>query len=70
MKALVVLLLLSGCVSFEGVKMDDEERKACAIETCSVYTLRELRELAKRFFLQGFAASSRAVREEIRACCS
>jgi 2-iminoacetate synthase ThiH len=65
MKALIVLLLLSGCASFEGVIMDDEERKACAAETCSVFTWRELQELAIRFFGQGFKAGSKAKKDGI-----
>ena len=52
MKYLVVLLL-AGCASFQGVQMDDAERKACAIETCSVWTIKELQELARKFFLLG-----------------
>ena len=43
MKYLILALMLSGCASFEGVKMDEDERKACAVATCSVWTDKELR---------------------------
>jgi len=60
MKYLFVLLL-SGCASFEGVKMDDKERTACAKEGCSVWTDRELNEMAKHFFNLGYQAGKKLI---------
>lgn len=56
MKYLLVVLL-SGCASLPaGVKMSDDERKACEAETCSVWTVQELRKLITKALQQGYAA--------------
>jgi len=53
---LCTALLLSGCATLKGVEATDDERKACAAETCTVWTNRELRELVRRALQQGFEA--------------
>ena len=58
---LLCFVMLTGCASFQGVAMDDNERKACAVESCSVWTMRELQELAKRFFSQGYQAGKKSL---------
>ena len=45
-KLILICVLLSGCASLPaGVQMSDDERKACEAETCSVWTVQELRKL-------------------------
>ncbi len=61
MKTLLIALVLSGCASFKGVQMDDEERAACAIETCAVFTARELTEMARRFFSEGVKLGRKSI---------
>jgi len=53
---LCTALLLSGCTTLKGVEATDDERKACAAETCTVWTERELRELVRRAMKMGFDA--------------
>ena len=53
MKTLLLALVLSGCASFKGVQMDDEERAACAVEGCAVFTAHELRNLALKYIKEG-----------------
>jgi hypothetical protein len=53
MKTVLLSLLLCGCVSFKGVQMDDDERKACAVEGCAVFTAHELRNLALKYIREG-----------------
>ena len=56
----VVLALLTGCASLpEGLQMTDNERKACAVEGCAVFTARELRTLAAELFKRGFQAGQK-----------
>lgn len=55
MKLVIVLaaVLLSGCAGLPaGISMDDRERAACAAEGCTVWTLRELQELARHVVTQ------------------
>jgi len=61
MKYLILALMLSGCASFEGVKMDEDERKACAVATCSVWTDKELEGMAKHIFNRGYAAGKKSI---------
>ena len=53
---LCTALLLSGCATLKGVEATDEERKACAAETCTVWTERELRELVRQAMRKGYEA--------------
>jgi len=61
MKYLILALMLSGCASFEGVKMDEDERKACAVATCSVWTDKELRALGFMFYQRGYQAGKNSI---------
>jgi len=54
-----VVILLSGCATMEGVNATKDERRACAAETCSVWTDRELRVLIQRAMEQGYKAGAK-----------
>lgn len=55
MKTLLLFLaLLGGCAI--GIEMTKDEAKACKAETCSVWTIRELSLLARKFYNQGYKA--------------
>jgi len=41
--------------------MDDKERTACAKEGCSVWTDRELNDMAKQFFNLGYQAGKKSI---------
>lgn len=55
---LLAILALQGCATTDvarlGIQMDDDERAACALLTCSVWTMEELREFYQRAFLEGY----------------
>jgi hypothetical protein len=53
--ATLAAALLSGCATtIDGVTVTDEDRAACrASQDCSVWTLQELGELARRAFSAG-----------------
>jgi uncharacterized protein YceK len=61
MKAILLCLAipLSGCATLEGVTATDDERRACAAETCSVWTDRELRALIQRALEEGYKAGAK-----------
>lgn len=61
---LIVLSLMAGCAN--GVRMDDDERKACrSVETgCTVWTEAELRTLAQQWFKKGYHYGWKAANEE------
>jgi uncharacterized protein YceK len=61
MKAALIcaVILLSGCASIEGVNATKGERRACAAETCSVWTDRELRALIQRALEEGYKAGAK-----------
>jgi len=61
MKHILLVLLLSGCASFEGVQMDEKERAACAKEGCSVWTDNELKRMAEHFFNRGYQAGKQSI---------
>jgi PBP1b-binding outer membrane lipoprotein LpoB len=52
-------ILLSGCATMEGVNATKDERRACAAETCSVWTDRELRALIQRAMQEGYKAGAK-----------
>jgi uncharacterized protein YceK len=52
------VILLSGCATMEGVNATKDERRACAAETCSVWTDRELRALIQRALEEGYKAGT------------
>jgi uncharacterized protein YceK len=54
-----VVILLSGCATIEGVNVTKAERRACAAETCSVWTDRELRVLIQRAMEEGYKAGAK-----------
>jgi hypothetical protein len=56
MKTIAIALLLAGCASFEGVQMTESERIACAAETCTVWTMAELRKLISVAIKRGYEA--------------
>ena len=57
MKATIIALLLSGCASLPpGVQMTESERVACAAETCTVWTMAELRKLISVAIKRGYEA--------------
>lgn len=53
------VLLLSGCATLKGVTATDDERRACAAESCTVWTDRELRMLVQRALEQGYRAGKK-----------
>lgn len=55
MKTLVlVLVLLSGCATIDGVKISDTERADCQrSQDCTVWAPAELHELASRAYTAG-----------------
>ena len=61
MKALILLLALSGCSSIKGVHITEQERQACEISGCSVWTEGELEGMARRFYRQGYTAGVRSI---------
>lgn len=56
MKAAILALLLTGCSSIPGVVISDDERKVCEAQGCTVWTVKELESLARRFIQQGYKA--------------
>jgi len=54
-----VVILLSGCATMEGVNATKDERRACAAETCSVWTDRDLRVLIQRAMQEGYKAGAK-----------
>jgi uncharacterized protein YceK len=60
MKTILIcaVILLSGCATMEGVTATKNERRACAAETCSVWTDRELRVLIQRAMQEGYKAGT------------
>jgi hypothetical protein len=61
MKTILIcaVVLLSGCAIMEGVNATRDERRACAAETCSVWTDRELRVLIQRALEEGYKAGTK-----------
>jgi uncharacterized protein YceK len=55
---LCVVILLSGCSTMDGVNATRDERRACAAETCSVWTDRELRVLIQRAMEECYKAGT------------
>jgi uncharacterized protein YceK len=52
---LFLVALLSGCASLPaGVKMTSDEAAACKEQSCTVWTDAELRQLAEKFFTDGY----------------
>ena len=49
-------LFLSGCATTKGIEATEDELKACATETCTVWTERELQELVRRALRKGYEA--------------
>jgi outer membrane lipoprotein SlyB len=62
---LALLAGLTGCATTSapsGVEMTADEAKACAAETCTVWTPGEIRELIEMIFTRGFNAGAAAAR--------
>ena len=62
---LVLVLVLSGCASLQGVQATADERAACAAETCTVWTPGELRKLIETAMQQGYRAGIKGSRNSI-----
>ena len=56
-----LFVLMAGCSTVPGVQISDDERKACEVEGCSVWTDRELERLAKSFFQKGYTAGVKSL---------
>lgn len=54
----VLLFALSGCASMPGVIVKDGEAEACKAEGCTVWTERELTDLIRRAFTEGYQRGS------------
>ncbi len=61
MKSLILCLALSGCATIPGVAITEDERKACEVQTCTVWTIDELTGLARKFFREGYRAGVRSI---------
>ena len=61
MKAFLIALLLTGCASIKGVAIDEDERKACEVEGCTVWTELELQTFAKKFWGMGYQAGKKSI---------
>jgi PBP1b-binding outer membrane lipoprotein LpoB len=60
--AIIAIVLLSGCASLpDGVEMTEEERKACAEQTCTVWTRAELEHLARTMLQRGYQAGRQSL---------
>ncbi len=55
-KLILICVLLSGCASLPGVQMTDAERAACESQSCSVWTVDELRKLISISIQKGYEA--------------
>ena len=55
----VVILTLTGCATFKGVEMTDEDRVACEREGCTVWTEAELRALVTEAMRRGYLAAQK-----------
>lgn len=52
--ALFICLLLAGCTqNIPGVEITEEERKACAVQGCTVWTEQQLENVARHFYQKG-----------------
>lgn len=61
MKAAILAVLLSGCASIPGIELTEAEAKACKAEGCTVWTLKELTGMARRFFREGYQAGVKSL---------
>lgn len=59
---LLCVLFVSGCPS--GIRMDNDEAKACRNAGCTVWTEAELRVLAQQWFKKGYHYGWKAANEE------
>lgn len=59
MVSIVLLVLASGCATTNGIEMTEAEAAACKRETCSVWTLNELRALIAKVFRDGWDAAAK-----------
>lgn len=57
---LVFVAFMAGCATNNGVQMNADEAKACAAETCSVWTERELRALIQKALEEGWKMREKA----------
>lgn len=66
MKTILLCFVLSGCASMPGVTITDAERKACEKQAdCTVWTVQNLRDLAKHFWNEGHKAGVTAGRRSL-----
>lgn len=61
----LIVAMLSGCAFTRpappGVQMTDDERQACAVHSCTVWTPDELQELVRRVFRRGYDVGVKSV---------
>ena len=57
----VVILTLTGCATFKGVEMTDEERTACEVSGCTVSTQAELEALVREAMRRGYLAGQKSI---------
>lgn len=57
--AILCALLLSGCAT--GIEMTKDEATACKAQGCSVWTVRELTDLARKFYTEGYKAGVKSL---------
>jgi hypothetical protein len=62
--ATILLSLAVGCASYEGVKMNDDEAKACKEQGCTVWADDELKALYLRGVKDGIK-HARGIREDV-----
>lgn len=63
MKTTFVLLslLVSGCAQLPWLKITDEEREACKIQTCTAWTPSELSQAARKIYNEAYQAGVKSI---------
>ena len=61
MKALIFVVLLSGCANIKGVVISEGERHACEMQGCTVWTESELTGVARKFWREGYQAGVKSI---------
>jgi starvation-inducible outer membrane lipoprotein len=60
--ALLLSIVLAGCSSIpQGIKINEEEIKACKSEGCTVWTDAELTRMARKFWSEGYSAGLKSL---------
>ena len=60
MKVIFIALLLTGCASIKGLEITDDERKACAVQSCTAWTEEQLARVARHFYLDGYKTAQQS----------